>query len=165
VSRPFLSPSRCAPETLVSPLARALADADPAQVEDLSLQGIVELRGDVDSLSPGDGEELVRLTPRRAFLFTEEDPADVTARVRASGVLAFDATGGYAGLAIASEHVMRRLTDLDLGQIPTAGPFAQVTAIFRQRGDGAFLVYVPQELGHYVAEAVVDALAGLEGRA
>ena len=165
MSRPFLSPSRCAPETLVSPLARALADADPAQVEDLSLQGIVELRGDVDSLSPGDGEELVHLTSRRAFLFTEDDPADVAARVRASGVLAYDATGGYAGMAIASEQVLRRLTDLDLGQIPTAGPFAHVTAIFRRRDDGAFLVYVPQELGHYAAEAALDALAGLEERA
>jgi hypothetical protein len=65
-------------------------------------------------------------------------------------------------MAIASEQVMRRLTDLDLDKVPTAGPFAHVTAIFRG-GAGWFKVYVQQELGHYVAEAVVDALAGLVG--
>ena len=57
---------------------------------------------------------------------------------------------------------MRRLTDLDLDAIPTAGPFARVTALFRRGADGWFHVYVQQELGHYVAEAVLDALAGLE---
>ncbi len=76
---------------------------------------------------------------------------------------AYDATGAYAGLAIASEQVMRRLTDLDLGLIPTAGPFAHVTALFRRDADGWFRVYVQQEVGHYVAEAVLDAIAGLEG--
>jgi hypothetical protein len=65
-------------------------------------------------------------------------------------------------MAIASEQVLRRLTDLDLDQVPTAGPFAHVTAIFRRSDGGWYLVYVPQELGHYVAEALVDALAGLE---
>ena len=34
---------------------------------------------------------------------------------------------------------------------------------FRRDADGWFGVYVQQELGHYVAEAVLDALAGLEG--
>jgi hypothetical protein len=37
-----------------------------------------------------------------------------------------------------------------------------VTALFRRGPDGWFHVYVQQELGHYVAEAVVDAIAGLE---
>ena len=67
-----------------------------------------------------------------------------------------------AGLAIASEQVLRRLTDLDLDSIPTAGPFARVPAVVRRRADGWFHVYVQQELGHYVAEAVLDALVGLE---
>jgi hypothetical protein len=40
-----------------------------------------------------------------------------------------------------------------------------VTALFRRDADGWFLVYVHQELGHYVAEAVLDAIAGLEGSA
>jgi hypothetical protein len=147
---------------MTSPLRRALEDADPAAVRDLSLEGVVEVRGNVDAASPAPGEELVRLSPRRAFLFTANDPADVAERLRATGALAYDATGALAGVAIASEQVMRRLTDLDLDRIPTAGPFARVTALVRRGGDGWFHVYVQQELGHYVAEAVLDAVAGLE---
>ena len=159
----FLSPSRCAPDTLVSPLRRALEDADPEAVRDLSLESVVEIRGNALGVEPGAGEDLVRLSPRRAFLFTEDDPADVAERLRDSGdVLAYDATGALAGIGIRSEQVMRRLTDLDLDQIPTAGPFARVTALFRRDADGWFQVYVQQELGHYVGDAVIDALAGLE---
>jgi hypothetical protein len=158
----FLSPSRCAPETLTSPLRRALENADPAAVRDLSLDGVVEVRGEVDAVRAAGGEELVRLSPRRGFLFTPDDPAGVAERLRASGVLAYDATGALAGMAIADEQVVRRLTDLDLARIPTAGPFARVAALFRRGPDGWFHVYVQQELGHYVAEAVVDAIAGLE---
>ena len=160
----FLSPTRCAEGTTTSPLRRALEGADPATTRDLSLEGIVEVRGAVDSLAPEAGEELLRLSPRRGFLFTDADPVEVVDRLRAAGALAYDATGAYAGLAIASEQVMRRLTDLDLDAIPTAGPFAHVTALFRRGADGWFHVYVHQELGHYVAEAVLDALAGLEPR-
>ena len=130
-------------------------------IRDLSLAGVVEVRGNLDAVTPGAGEELVRLSPRRGFLFTDDDPADVAERVRASGALAYDATGALAGMAIDSEQVMRRLTDLDFEQIPTAGAFAHVTALFRRDADGWFCVYVQQELGHYVAEAVVDALVGL----
>jgi hypothetical protein len=162
VSRAFLSPSRCAEGTTTSPLRRALESSDPTVVRDLSLEGIVEIRGDVEAVMPGAGEELVCLSPHRGYLFTGGDPADVAERVRAGGALAYDATGALAGIAIASEQVMRRLTDLDLGRIPTAGSFAHVTALFRRGADGWFHVYVQQELGHYVAEAVLDALAGLD---
>jgi hypothetical protein len=163
VSLAFLSPSQCEPETLASPLGRALEGADEAQVRDLSLEGVVEIRGDVDRVSVPSGEELVRLSPRRGFLFGVKDGAAVAERLRGAGVLAYDATGALAGIAIASEQAMRRLTDMDLEKLPAAGPFARVTAIFRRDDDGMFLVYVQQELGHYVAEAVLDALAGLEG--
>ena len=158
----FLSPTRCAEGTTTSPLRRALEAADPQQVRDLSLEGVVEVRGDLGSVTPEPGEELIRLSPRRGFLFTEGDPVAVVERLRAGGALAYDATGVYAGIAVASEQVMRRLTDLDLETIPTAGPFAHVTALFRRGADGWFHVYVHQELGHYVAEAVLDAIAGLE---
>jgi len=162
VSRTFLSPSRCEPGALASPLRRALDGVDPAAVLDLWLDGVVEVRGDLDLIEQAEGDELVVLSPRRGFLFVDDDPADVAERLRAGGVLAYDATGALAGMAIASEQVMRRLTDLDLDQIPTAGPFAHVTAVFLRGADGSFHVYVQQELGHYVAEAVVDALAGLD---
>jgi hypothetical protein len=165
VTLSFLSPSRCAEGTVTSPLRRALEGADPEAVRDLSLEGVVEVRGTLDAVVPAAGDELLRLSPRRGFLFTGSDPAEVVERVRAAGALAYDATGAYAGIAIASEQVLRRLTDLDFEQIPTAGPFAHVTALFRRGADGWYRVYVHQELGHYVAEAVLDALAGLETNA
>ena len=162
MSLAFLSPSSCAEGTVTSPLRRALEGADPSLVRDLSLEGIVEIRGTLDSVVPVGGEELLRLSRRRGFLFTAGDPAQAVERVRAAGALAYDATAAYAGIAIASEQVLRRLTDLDLDAVPTAGPFAHITAFFRRGADGWFYVYVHQELGHYVAEAVLDALAGLE---
>jgi hypothetical protein len=162
MSLAFLSPSRCETGTLASPLHRALEHADDEAVRDLSLQGVVEIRGDVDRVSPARGEELVRLSPRRGFLFTVDDPAAVAERVRAGGVLAYDASGALAGIALCSEQAMRRLTDLDLEHLPAAGPFARVTALVLRDDDGWFRVFVQQELGHYVAEAVLDVLAGLE---
>lgn len=165
MSRAFLSPARCADDATTSPLRRALEGADPAQVRDLSGEGIVEIRGNVEGMATDAGEELMRLSPRRAFLFTGGDAPAVAERVRSGGVLAYDMTGAYAGLAISDEQVLRRLTDLDFGQIPTAGSFAHVSALFRRGIDGWIHVYVHQELGHYVAEAVLDALAGLEGGA
>jgi hypothetical protein len=163
VSRAFLSPTRCEPGTLSSPLRRALEGVDPAAVRDLWPSGVVEIRGDLGLVAASAGEELVPLSPQRGYLITDDDPADVAGRLRAFGVLAYDATGALAGMAIASEQVMCRLTDLDLERLPTAGPFAHVTAIVLRGADGWFHVYVQQELGHYVAEAVVDALAGLAG--
>ena len=156
----FLSPSRCEPGTTTSPLRRAL-DGAPEQVRDLSLAGVVEVRGDLDLLQPGVGDELVRLSPRRGFLFTSDDPADVAARLREGGVLAYDATGALAGLALEGEQLMRRLTDLDLDRLPAAGPFARVNALVLRDDGERFRVYVPQELGHDTALAVLDAIQGL----
>jgi hypothetical protein len=155
----FLSPSRCASGTTASPLARALEGAD---LHDLSLGGKIELRGDIGLVEPFEGEELVRLSPRRGFLFTGDDPADAVARIREQGVLAYDATGALAGFVVEGEQLMRRLTDLDLGRLPAAGPFARVPALVL-RGDGGerFRVYVAQELAHDVALAVLDAAEGL----
>jgi hypothetical protein len=165
VTLAFLSPSRCVEATLGSPLRRVLEHADPEVVRDLSLEGVVEVRGDVDSVSPAPGEELVRLSPQRGFLFTDGDAAAAAERVRAAGALAYDASGALAGIAIRSEHALRRLTDLDLDRLPAAGPLARVPALVLRGEHGWFRVYVQQELGHYVAEAVLDALAGLEENA
>lgn len=174
----FLSPAGCPPETLASPLARALATLDTVSdtgvrkerafdaksdtrrpVRDLSLGGKVELRGDLSLVHAAEGEELVRLTPRRGLLLTGDAPGAVE-RARAAGVLAYDVSGLLAAMEIQGEAVMRRLTDLDLDALPAAGPFARVTAIVLREGD-AFRVYVPQELGHDVAVHVLDAYAGL----
>jgi hypothetical protein len=131
-------------------------------VEDLSLQGIIEVRGDLDLVRADEGEELVRLSPRRGFLFTDHEPFEAAARLREAGVLAYDATGALAGLGLEGEQLMRRLTDLDLDRLPAAGPFARVSALVLRDEGERFRVYVPQELGHDVALAVLDAIAGLE---
>lgn len=158
----FLSPSRCEPGTTTSPLRRVLADADSAAVQDLWPDGKVEIRGDLDLVVPHAGEELVQLTPTRGYLFTSDDPADVVARLREFGVLAYDATGALAGIAIEGERLMRRLTDLDLDRLPAAGPLlSRVPAIVLRDEGERFRVYVPQELAHDVAVAVLDAAAGL----
>ena len=159
----FLSPSRCEPETLASPLRRALDGVDPELVADLSLRGIVEIRGDVESVDPREGEELVRLSPHRALLLTYGAPAATVERLRAEEALAYDMTGGYAGFAVEGEQLMRRLTDLDLARLPAAGPFARVPAIVIRDEGERFRVYVAQELGHDVMGAVLDAITGLEG--
>ncbi len=137
-------------------------DAGSPVVQDLWPEGKVEIRGDLDLVAPRAGEELVQLTPRRGFLFTGDDPADVVARLREVGVLAYDATGALAGIAIEGEQLMRRLTDLDLDELPAAGPLlSRVTAIVLRDEGERFRVYVPQELAHDVAVAVLDAAAGL----
>ena len=160
----FLSPSLCEPGTLASPLARVLAGADPELVQDLSAGGKVEIRGNVAQIDPALGEELVRLSLRRAFLLTET-PLDAVERLRAQGVLAYDVTGGYAGFALSGEQLMRRMTDLDLERLPAAGPFSRVAAIVLRDEGERFRVYVPQELGHDVVAAVLDTARGLTPRA
>ena len=155
----FLSTSRCSEGTTISPLRRALEGA--SSVVDRSLDGKLELRGDLDLVAAEDGEELVRLSPRRGFLLTPNDPADVALRIRAQGVLAYDGTGAWAGLAVEGERLLRRLTDLDLDRLPAAGPFARVPAIVLRDEGERFRVYVAQELGHDVALAVLDAIDGL----
>ena len=162
MSLAFLSPSRCQPGTTTSPLRRALEGVDPALVQDLWLDGKVEIRGDIALVVPLAGEELLRLSPRRGYLFTQDDPADAVERLRGQGVLAYDATGALAGFLVEGERLMRRLTDLDLDKLPAAGPFARVSAIVLRDGGERFRIYVAQELGHDVVLAVLDAVAGLE---
>jgi len=156
----FLSPSGSEPALLASPLARALDGVDPSLVADLSLDGKVELRGDLGLVEVGSGEELVRLSARRGLLLTA-DPAGAIERVRAAGVRGYDASGLLAGFAVRGEQVVRRLTDLDLDALPAAGPFAHVAAIVLRDDGDRFRVYVPQELGHDVVHAVLDAYEGL----
>ena len=159
----FLSPTRCDPEALTSPLVRAVPGNATNRVRDLSLDGKVEVRGEVDRLRPQPGEEFIRLSPRRGLLLVEGDAYPVVERLRDEGLLAYDATGALAGLAIEGEQVLRRLTDLDLDQLPAAGGFAKIGAVVVRDEGERFRVYFPQELGHYVAEVVLDAIEGLQG--
>jgi hypothetical protein len=155
----FLSPDRAVASAgfeprLASPLARALAG--DTRVRDLSLVGKLEVRGDVDALDID--AEVVRITPRRALVLCEyERCAELRAKLAGAVV---DLTGALAGLELEGERVMRRLTDLDLDALPAAGKVAEVPALVLRDGD-RFRIFVPQELGHYVAEVVLDTLDGL----
>ena len=151
-------------------MSRAETDGKPNGSEqtdiggllDLSLDGKVELRGPLHLVELEPGEELIRFSPRRGLLLARDDPAEVVERVRETGVLAYDVTGALSGLAFEGERVARRLTDLDLDRLPTAGMFAKIGAVLVCDGGERFRVYFPQELGHYVAECVLDAIAGLD---
>ena len=177
----FLSPSSSAGDLLASPLRRALDTVSDTVsspetdgrgdstyelgirgLRDLSLDGKVELRGDLDLVEPEPGEELIHLSPRRGYLLVEADSRGAVERLRAVGVRAYDMTGALAGLAFEGERVARRLTDLDLDRLPAAGMFAKIGAILVRDEGERFRAYFPQELGHYVAECVLDAIAGLD---
>jgi hypothetical protein len=139
---------------LASPLARALAEQEA--VRDLSLLGKIEVRGDVDELDVE--AEAVRITPRRALVLC---PYERCAELRAhlAGTV-IDVTAALAGLEFQGEQALRRLTDLDPAALPGVGKVAEVPAIVLRDGD-RFRLFVPQEYGHYVAEVVLDTLAGL----
>ena len=137
-----------------SPLARALAGTN--RLRDLSRTGKVEVRGDVDSLDVD--AEVVRLGARRALVLCEyERCAEIRAQLPG---LVIDMTGALAGLELEGEHAMRRLTDLDLGALPAVGKVAEVPAVVLRDGERVRLFF-PQELGHYLAEVVLDALEGV----
>jgi hypothetical protein len=158
----FLSPDLAlAGPQLVSPLARALAG--DARVRDLSLLGKIEVRGDVELDVDA---EIVRITPRRALVLCPYERCaelrDLLTEPRTGrgSVRAIDVTGALAGLELEGEAVMRRLTDLDLDALPAVGKLAEVPAVVLRDGE-RFRIFFPQELGHYVAEVVLDTLDGL----
>jgi sarcosine oxidase gamma subunit len=156
----FLSPDQATGEAAMrSPLERALARA-PEGIEDISLTtGVLEVRGDPGTI---EGGEAIRLTPRRTVVITAfDETAALRARLRADGLFVVDMSGGYAALCVRGEAVMRRVTDLDLEDLPAAGALAHVQAVVLRDDAETFRVFVPQEYGHYVAEVIVDAAEGL----
>ena len=83
-------------------------------------------------------------------------------RLAHAGVRAYDATAALAAFELTGDDTLRRLTDLDPESFPAVGSVARGTrAIFDARGAGRYRVFVPQELGHYVAEVALDVLRGL----
>ena len=135
------------------------------ELRDLSLElAKFEVRGELDRAA---GEDVIRITPRRALVlgpFAEGEALE--ARLRASAETVIDVTGALAGLRIEAPDaatLMRRLTDLDLEDLPAAGAVARVPAVVRRDGD-AFELFWPQEYGHYLAEVIVDAAEGLGKR-
>jgi sarcosine oxidase gamma subunit len=155
----FLSPDLASPEAeWRSPLERALAHA-PEGIEDVSRTGKLEVRGTVDALDDGD---VVRLSARRALVLCPPEEATVLrARLRDRGYRVVDQSAGLAGLRVRGEGLLRRLTDLDLDELPAVGALAHVQAFVLRDDEETFRLFFPQEYGHYVAEVVVDAAAGL----
>ncbi len=83
--------------------------------------------------------------PREGFLDTSA----------AWGAIEVDGSG--------ASTVMRRLTELDLDDLPVIGALAHVRALIARPGDERYLIVIPQEYGHYGWEAVVDAAHPLGG--
>jgi sarcosine oxidase gamma subunit len=156
----FLSPDLAAPDAVWrSPLERALAHA-PADMEDLSRTGVLEVRGELDGLDAGDAE-VVRLTPDRALVLCPfEEAGRLRTRLAGARRSVVDLSAGWAGLQVQGEALMRRLTDLDLDRLPAMGSLAHVHALVLRDGE-TFRLYFPQEYGHSVAEVAIDAAQGL----
>ena len=157
----FLSPDLAAADAVWrSPLERALEHA-PAGIEDLSRTGVLEVRGELDGLAAGPGE-VIRLTPERALVLCPfEEAGRLRSRLAGAGRLVADLSAGWAGLRVEGETLLRRLTDLDLEALPAVGALAYVQALVVRDDGDSFRVYFPQEYGHSVAEAVIDAAEGL----
>ena len=140
-----------------SPLERALAHADASLgIRDISLEtGKIEVRGEL----PHVDAEVIRITPQRALLLCA---AERTRAVLDSlgHAFAVDMSGALAGIELRGEQLMRRLTDLDLDDLPAVGSVAHVPATVVRNGD-TFRLFFPQEYGHYLAEVVVDTAEGL----
>jgi hypothetical protein len=156
----FLSPDECGPDVaLVSPLRRA---APSGSLIDCSLLGKLEVRGDLETLETADGEQVLPLGPGRALVVVEGSPAAARRRLTAGGLRVYDMTAALAALEFEGEDILRRLTELEPAQLPATGSIAGGTpALIVQAEGGRFRVYVPQELGHFVAEVVADLERGL----
>lgn len=144
-----------------SPLERALQDAPPG-VRDLSPTGKLDVRGGLDGLDLGGGAEIVRVTQDRALVLCPPDEVERHARqlyARARSVV--DVTTALAGIQVTGEQLLRRLTDLDLDALPAVGALARVPATVLRHGD-EFRIFFPQEYADYVAEVVIDTVAGLQ---
>ena len=148
----FLSPDECASEVaLVSPLRHALSDA----VTDVSHLGKLEVRGAVP-----DGA--IPIGPGRALLVVDGDVRQTRDRLTADGSRVYDMTAALAAFELDGDALLRRLTELDLERLPAIGSIARgVPALIEDRGDGRFRLFVPQELGHFVAEVAADMARGL----
>ena len=131
-------------------------------IVDVSALGKLEIRGELGRVEPAPGEELISITPARALLVCDGSPAAAQERLSAEGFRVYDLTSALAGLELRGEKLMRRLTELDLEALPAAGAVARgVPAVIERRDGERFRLFVPRELGHYVAEVVLDLGEGL----
>ncbi|HEX2506238.1 MAG TPA: hypothetical protein VHK22_08540 [Gaiellaceae bacterium] len=79
---------------------------------------------------------------------------------------ALDVSAAWAAIEIegaGADRVMRRLTELDLDDLPLVGALSHVRALLARPGEDRFLIVFPQEYGHYLWEVVADAAEPLGG--
>jgi hypothetical protein len=147
----FLSPDE-ADVAGVSPLRHVSG----AAFTDVSSLGKLEVRGDIESL------DAIPLGPGRALVVLEGDVRVERDRLLDQGYRVYDMTAALAALDVEGEDLMRRLTELDLDALPAIGSIARGTTALIERRDGErFRLFVPQELGQFVAEVVTDMARGL----
>jgi hypothetical protein len=155
----FLSPGRASAEAVWrSPLQRALRGAPP-EISDLSLTGKIEVRGDLDAFGL-EGIELVRITPTRGLVLCDFTKTVDILETLQGDFLAIDVSGTLAGLQVQGEALMRRITDIDLDDLPAAGAVSHIQALVLRDG-GTFRLFFGQEYSDYLAEVVIDAHEGL----
>ena len=146
----FLSPHESAP-VAVSPLRDVAARA----FRDVSSLGKLEVRGGVPAGAIRTGHD-------RALVVVDGDVRETRDRLLEQGYRVYDATAALAALEVTGERLMRRLTELDLDDLPTVGAIARGTPAVIERLDGErFRLFVPQELARYVGEVVDDLAEGL----
>ena len=142
----FLSPVAA---HAVSPLRQVVG------VTDVSQLGKLEVRGGVP-------EGAISIGVDRALVIVDGDARPERDRLLGEGYRVYDLTAALAALEVEGEALMRRLTELDLGALPAVGSILRGTpAIIERLGGDCFRLFVPQELGQFVAETVVDLAAGL----
>ena len=156
----FLSPGRASAEAVWrSPLERALRGSPP-EISDLSLTGKIEVRGDLDSFK-AEGVELVRITPTRGLVLCDfTKTVDLLEKLQ-NDFLVIDVSGTLAGLQVRGETLMRRITDMNLDDLPAVGAVSHIQALVLRDGD-TFRLFFGQEYSDYVAEVVIDAHEGLK---
>ncbi len=77
-----------------------------------------------------------------------------------------DVSAGSAALEIAgpaATAVLRRMTELDLSDLPAVGQVAHTRAWVVRDGEESYRLVFPQEYGHYLWEVAVDAAEPLGG--
>jgi len=147
----FLSPHEADVPT-VSPLRGVESSA----FTDVSALGKLEIRGGIPPGAIPTGQD-------RALVVVDGDVRAERDRLLAEGYRVYDLTAALAALEIEGARLLRRLTELDLDALPAIGAVARGTTAVVERLEGErFRLFVPQELGRYVAEVVDDLALGLE---
>jgi sarcosine oxidase gamma subunit len=75
-------------------------------------------------------------------------------------------SAGYAAIGIegpGADTVLRRMTELDLTNLPKVGAVAHARACVLEDGPESYRLVFEQEFGHYLWEVVVDAAEPLGG--